>query len=68
MSECAIHQLTFGPVGPVQPRQHCHVVEDTTARVVDLVCPDCGAKLFVYYRTVPGRKNTYENQKEGNEK
>ena len=62
------HQLTFGPLGPVLPESHVHAVEEESFDVVDLECPCCGKKLFVYYRVLQENEWANERQKEGNEK
>lgn len=63
-----IHQLTFSPVGPPQPGQHVHLIDSTLPAIVDMQCPECGEKLFVYYRTSSEGGDAQEQQTEGEPK
>jgi hypothetical protein len=45
----------IGPGNLTEPDYVTHVLDDKLVDVVDLVCPDCGNKLFVYYRVVPAK-------------
>lgn len=53
MGECMVHQLTFSPVGLVEPGQDVHILSGKPADTADFACPACGLKLFIYYRVVP---------------
>lgn len=66
MSKCMIHQITFGPVGPVEPGQHVHLLSGKPADVVDMQCPGCGEKLFIYYRDSSAGVTTSEDEEKGN--
>ena len=64
MSECMVHQLTFGPVGLVDVDLDIHLLSGKPADVADMVCPGCGLKLFVYYRIVPAIPQLQEPKEE----
>lgn len=68
MSECMVHQLAFGPLGPAAPGQHLHMLSDKNFDVVDFECPSCGMRLFLYYRYTPFGGGKDENQKKGDQK
>lgn len=68
MSECQIHQLTFGPEMAVPFEGDAHWFEEERANVADFECPTCGLKLFVYYRVVPKEAKSSEQQEEGDTK
>lgn len=61
------HQLTFGPVGLVEPGQHVHLLSGKQQDVVTMHCPECGERIFIYYRLGPPMRGEDEHQSERNE-
>lgn len=53
MSECQGHILCFTVAGAQVSSKAWKAVGDEPAGVADLVCLECGEKLFVYYRHGP---------------
>lgn len=62
--EMPAHMITFGPVGFAESGQSVHILGDKPADVVDMVCPCCGDKLFLYYRTLPSDAEVARAEKE----
>lgn len=63
-----VHQLTFGPVGMPESGEVAHVTSGKEDDVIDMECPECGSKIFIYYRHVPRGGETSAEQKEGDKK
>lgn len=51
MSKCEIHKLVLTTSGVLPLSAHVHIIGNKPADVVDMECPECGLKLFIYYRT-----------------
>lgn len=63
--ETMVHQLTFGPVGMPESSEVAHVITGKEADVIDMECPTCGAKIFIYYCRALWKGGADEQQKEG---
>lgn len=64
MDSCPIHALQFVPYSRQGSYDFNHPCSDKPADVVDLACPVCGHKIFVYYRHAPSERGEHERSTE----
>lgn len=64
MSECRNHKLLFGDALVASGECHLRVLDDKPADTLDLECPSCGAKLFIYYRIEHAQEKPQESKEE----